>query len=80
MSLSASAVNVEALMRALELPQAVATRADARVEARWPGLQYASATGRGQVFLTPTRARASRSTLPLGGRLGVNADGRRIAR
>ena len=79
MSLSASAVNVEALMRALELSQAVASRADVRVEARWPGLQYASATGQGQVFLTPTRARASRSTLPLGGKLGVKADGRRIA-
>ena len=45
-SLSARAVNVETLMRALELSQAVASRADARVEARWPGLQYASATGK----------------------------------
>jgi len=77
-SLSASAVDVETLMRALALPQAAASRADARVEARWPGLQYASATGQGQLFLTPTRARASRSTLPLGGRLAVRGDGDRI--
>jgi outer membrane protein assembly complex protein YaeT len=69
-----SGLDLAALMRAFETPYVVASRADARLQAEWPGLEYLQASGSATATLTPAAPRASKSTIPLGGR--VHATGR----
>ncbi len=73
-SLQASGIDVATIMRSLEMSQVAATRVDAQVQASWSGLEYTAATGDADISLTPTQSRASRSALPVGGRLVVKAD------
>ena len=65
-------------MRALDGEYIVATRIDGRIEASWPSLQYAKATGEATVTLTPTRNAASRSVMPVAGSVHATGDGGRI--
>jgi outer membrane protein assembly complex protein YaeT len=58
-------------MRALDLPYTVASRVDAQVQAEWPALEFLQAAGHATVALTPTTGRATRSVIPVGGRLNV---------
>src|SRR5687767_5006097 len=64
-------------MRAFDTPYLVASRVDAQVQAEWPGLNYLKASGNATATLTPTATRASRSVIPVAGRLdltgGANA-------
>ena len=75
---SLEALQAEPLMRSLDLPYRVATRMDGRINAQWPGLDYARATGNARLLLTPTAASASRATLPAGGRIDVTGSGERV--
>ena len=75
---SVEALQAEPLMRSLRLPYRIATRVDGTVNAEWPGLEYARAAGNARLALTPTRAAASRNTLPLGGRVDMAGNGNRI--
>ena len=78
--LTASLVDIDAapLMRALDIEYIVATRIDGRIEASWPSLQYEKATGEAKVTLTPTRNAASRSVMPVAGRIHAIGAGGRI--
>lgn len=71
-------LHAEPVMRALRLPYRVASRADGQVSAQWPGLDYAKAVGNAKLSLTPAAASASRSTLPVAGRIDVAGDGTRV--
>ena len=62
------------LMRAFDTPYVIASRVDARVEAEWPGLEYLQAAGNATATLTPTTARASRSMIPVAGRIDVSGE------
>ena len=66
-----SALDAGRLMRAFELPYVVASRVDAQVQAEWPGLEFLEASGSATATLTPN-ARASRSVIPVGGRLDLS--------
>ncbi|RPI57832.1 MAG: hypothetical protein EHM55_00405 [Acidobacteria bacterium] len=63
------------VMRALDLPYVVASKIDARADARWPGLEYQRATGEGAATFAPTASRASEAMIPLGGRIDVKGHG-----
>ena len=65
-------------MRSLQVPYGVATRVDGRVNAEWPGLAVEKASGSARMSMTPTASAASRSTLPMGGRIDVSGDGTRV--
>ena len=71
-------IDAATLMRALDGEYIVATRIDGRIEASWPSLQYAKATGEAKVTLTPTRNAASRSVMPVAGSVHATGDGGRI--
>jgi len=73
-----SGLDAGTIMRALRSPYITATRIDANVDATWPGLEYAKAAGQANATLTPTAARANRSTLPLGGRIVARGTGHRV--
>ncbi|HEX6162086.1 MAG TPA: translocation/assembly module TamB domain-containing protein, partial [Vicinamibacterales bacterium] len=75
---SVEGLAAEPLMRALQLPYRAAARVDGQVSARWPGLEYARARGDATLFLTPAARAASRSTLPLGGRIDLTGNGERV--
>jgi outer membrane protein assembly complex protein YaeT len=66
------------IMRALRSPYITATRIDANVQAEFPGLEYARAAGQADATLTPTAARASKSTMPIGGRIVARGNGNRL--
>ena len=68
---TASGIDAAQLMRAFDLPYVIASRVDANVQAKWPTLEYLQASGDASVTLTPTAARASRSVIPVGGRINV---------
>jgi outer membrane protein assembly complex protein YaeT len=70
-SASASGLDAAALMRAFNVPYVVGSRVDAKVQAEWPALEFLQASGNAAVTLTPA-ARASRSTIPVGGRVDVS--------
>ena len=74
---SVEALDAEAVMRSLQLPYRVASRVDGRVNATWPGLNYASAAGKAQLFLTAA-GRPAASSLPVGGRVDVSGNGTRL--
>jgi outer membrane protein assembly complex protein YaeT len=73
-NVTASGVDAATLMRAFDTPYVVASRVDARVQAEWPGLEYLKAAGTGTATLTPTASRATRSTIPIAGRIDVSGD------
>jgi outer membrane protein assembly complex protein YaeT len=77
LTVNASALDAAALMRAFELPYALASRVDAQVQAEWPGMDYARASGNGTVHLTATAARGRRGVIPAGGRVDLTGDGHR---
>ena len=66
------------IMRALRSPYITATRIDANLQAEFPGLEYAKAAGKADATLTPTAARASKSTMPIGGRIVARGTGNRV--
>jgi outer membrane protein assembly complex protein YaeT len=66
------------IMRALRSPYITATRVDGSVQAEFPGVDYLKATGQAATTLTPTAARANRSTMPIGGRILARGTGNRI--
>jgi outer membrane protein assembly complex protein YaeT len=66
------------IMRALRSPYITATRIDANVQAEFPGLEYAKAAGQANATLTPTAAKASKSTMPIGGRIVARGNGNRV--
>src|SRR5215471_6853225 len=68
-----SALDALALAQALELPYAAATQLDGRVQARWPALDYARATGDAKLSLAASRPRPSRNVIPVAGDLVVSA-------
>ncbi|HUE86143.1 MAG TPA: translocation/assembly module TamB domain-containing protein [Vicinamibacterales bacterium] len=68
---SVSSLDAAALMRAFHTPYIVASRVDAQVQAEWPGIDYLQASGNATATLTPTASRASRSVIPVGGRLDL---------
>jgi outer membrane protein assembly factor BamA/autotransporter translocation and assembly factor TamB len=71
-------VDAEWLMRTLKLPYSIASRVAGKVRAEWPGLEYLKAGGTGDATLTPTAGQATRSTMPVGGRLIVQGNNGRI--
>src|SRR6185436_4007246 len=66
------------IMRALRSPYITATRIDAKLQAEFPGLEYTKAAGQADATLTPTAARAGKSTMPLGGRIVARGNGSRV--
>jgi outer membrane protein assembly complex protein YaeT len=66
------------IMRALRSPYITATRIDANVQAEFPGLEYAKAAGQADATLTPTAAKASKSRMPIGGRIVARGNGNRV--
>ncbi len=68
-----SALDTVAAMRFFNLPYAIASRVDARVDATWTALDYLAATGTADATLTATPASAARSVLPVSGRMHVDA-------
>ena len=66
------------IMRALRSPYITATRIDANLQAEFPGLEYTKAAGKADATLTPTAARASKSTMPIGGRIVARGTGNRV--
>lgn len=77
MSARASDIDAAHLMRAFELPYVIASRVDARVDAQWPALDVLAATGAVNATLTPSGS-ATRSAVPIAGRLEVNGRGNTI--
>jgi outer membrane protein assembly complex protein YaeT len=73
-----SSLDAEAAVRLFNLPYAIASRADARVDAKWTGLDYLAATGSADATLVATRGGAEPSVLPVSGRLHVDAAPGRI--
>jgi outer membrane protein assembly factor BamA/autotransporter translocation and assembly factor TamB len=71
-------LDLAAVMRAANLPQRVASRLDATADLRWPALDYAAAEGTADLSLTPARSRASRESMPVGGRVAIRGNGRRL--
>ena len=71
-------VDAETLMRALGVEYIAASRVDGHVEASWPSLQYEKAIGETTVTLTATRNVASRSAMPVAGRIHATGAGGRI--
>jgi outer membrane protein assembly complex protein YaeT len=66
------------ITRALRSPYITATRIDANLQAEFPGLEYTKAAGQADATLTPTAARASKSTIPIGGRIVARGTGNRV--
>jgi outer membrane protein assembly factor BamA/autotransporter translocation and assembly factor TamB len=77
-SAALSSIDAARLMRAFEMPYIVASRVDAQLEAEWPGLDYARASGRATAHLTPTASRPSRSVIPVGGRIDATGRGNAV--
>ncbi|HEX6975126.1 MAG TPA: hypothetical protein VF147_12040, partial [Vicinamibacterales bacterium] len=67
-----------AVMRGLNLPYAVDTRMDGKLDAAWPGLDYLDASGRGTATLAPLITQAARRTIPVGGDLSAQWGGRTV--
>jgi outer membrane protein assembly complex protein YaeT len=68
-----SDLDTAAVMRGLDLEYIVLSSVNGQIDGRWPGLEYLKATGNAAVTLTATRSTASRSAMPVSGR--VNATG-----
>ena len=77
-SVRASGVDLAPLMRVFGLDMTIASRVDAEANLTWPVLDYAAASGTADVTLRPTRTHASRSTIPVAGRLSVRGSGSRL--
>src|SRR4030095_9280070 len=73
-----SGIEAATLMRAFDLPDAAATPGDATGRPGWPGREYLQSDGEGHATLTPTSTGASRSVLPVGGRVVVRGNGKSI--
>ena len=67
------ALDAAAVMRELKLPYVAATRVDGKVEATWPGLDYADVSGTSVATLSPNVAHAARRSVPIGGQLVAQA-------
>jgi len=78
-SLRAEKVDAGQLMRELKMAQTVATRVDAAVNAEWPALDYARASGTADLSFVPTQRRPSASRMPVAGRVRVRANEGRAA-
>jgi len=66
------------IMRAMRSPYITATRIDAHMQATWPGLEYTKAAGQADATLTPTAKSATKSTMPIGGRIVARGIGNRV--
>ena len=64
-------LDAAAVMRGLKLPSVVETSVDGELDAEWPGLAYAEASGAASATLTATSTRAARGTIPLSGRFSA---------
>ncbi len=71
-------LDIGRLSRALDLPYGALTRADGRVSARWPLLEFERATGDARLNLTPTASAPARGLAPLGGAIAAGANADRI--
>ena len=77
-ALRATGLDLATLMRGVGVDTVVASRLDADADLQWTALDYAAATGSAELTLQPTRARAARSMLPVGGRVTVAGQGRQL--
>ena len=68
-----ASLDVAAIMRGLNLPYVAGTRADGKLDAEWPGLDYLEASGDATAKLTPVATQASARMLPVGGHLSARA-------
>ena len=66
------------LSSTFEAPVRVASRADAKIEARWPALEFQQAAGNATISLAATRQSAARDVLPVSGQLNLRTQGNRI--
>ena len=80
-SVTADLIDVDAagVMRSLRLPSVAATRIDGTLQAEWPGLDVLSAKGSAEATLRSTTAKASRSAIPISGRLVGRGEGGRLS-
>ncbi|HYO81872.1 MAG TPA: hypothetical protein VES20_10750, partial [Bryobacteraceae bacterium] len=77
-NLAASGLDLQQLSTMFKAPVRLASRADAKIAARWPAMQYEKASGDASINLTATRAAVGRDVLPLAGRLNAKTEGNRI--
>lgn len=66
-------VDTATVMRGLNLPYVADSRADGKLDAEWPGLEYLKASGAGAVTLAARNATVARRRIPVGGRLSMHS-------
>ncbi len=71
-------VDTATVMRGLNLPYVADSRADGKLDAEWPGLEYLKASGAGAVTLAPGNATVARRTIPVGGRLSMRSNAGKV--
>lgn len=72
-------LNLLRLCRALDLPVVIASRAEGKAEARWPGLSFSSASGKAELKLAKEREEVEAGVVPVAGSLTVVSQGGRTA-
>ncbi|HYP12603.1 MAG TPA: hypothetical protein VEQ63_01660, partial [Bryobacteraceae bacterium] len=76
-NIAASGLDLGRLSRTFDLPVQIASRADAKIAARWPELQFEKAAGNANVSLRATGA-TGRDVVPVSGSLNATTQGNRI--
>ncbi len=71
-------VNLAEILALADISPTIASRLNGEVQAHWPGLEYAAATGRAELTLTPVASRPSQSALPVSGHIVVNGSEGRL--
>ena len=71
-------VDTAAVMRGLNLPYVADSRANGKLDAEWPGLEYLKASAAGTVTLAPGHATIARRTIPVGGRLSMRSNAGKV--
>jgi outer membrane protein assembly complex protein YaeT len=70
-----SGINVAAMIRGLKLLYVAETRADGKLDAEWPGLEYLQASGSATASLTATTGAPAAKAMPVSGRVSARASG-----
>lgn len=77
-NVAASGLDLQRLSTTFKTPVKVASRADAKIAARWPGLEVERATGDATVQLTANRRAGGKDVIPVQGRINAQTNGNRV--
>lgn len=75
---AARSLDLARITSTCEAPLRIASSADAKIAAHWPGLAFEQASGNATIALRASRQAPARDVLPVSGSIQVNTQGNRI--